>query len=661
MTLTMKKPLDLRFGPGSPTGFTPAGIAGFDDLRPAAVVRELIQNSLDAAAAAGEKTAIVRFRLTQGKTADIPGIQSYRKAFDEAVQSQTRSNGGALPSPAARTVQVISDTLARDDQDILSVLDNGIGLNETTLTALLSDGVSAKSGAATGTFGNGHTVAIPASDLRYVLYGGVTRGGHKIGAGHAVLASCIVKKEQYQRAADGFLVHGFRNGTGEYAQGPSLPDLIMGELEDILEGSGRGTAVIIPGFNNFRENKDSLWKMVSKAAACNFFQAIYEDQLEVWVEDLRPGEPGGSNSLDRSTLREVLEANREDRRSRAFLSGHKAYEANEVLQSGECHSVQTKLGKIQVQILLRPSGSPRVDLCRNGMWITDDKNIPGFYYQFQDRRSFHALLLLDSTTGDRLFKLVQSAEGPLHDKLNVKQRLASSDAQALRKAFGELRDWLKANVPDIGGDSYSPDDFLALDFGGDSEGQRGSARRSLWGTPTPVRRREPILSRDDSEDPLDPDDPWPPGPPRPGPRPGPGPGPRPNRPVLRPIFRAVSIPNGPSRRHILLECQEDCKNTEFRLILDENIDATCDLVRRDKFVEVFLNNVKVNGRDATSNQLVRKNGRVIGVRLGDITANTSVRIDSSYELSQSLWRFEGQEPALRVEVFKSRSLKDLKA
>ena len=39
---------------------------------------------------------------------------------------------------------------------------------------------------------------------------------------------------------------------------------------------------------------------------------------------------------------------------------------------------------------IRVSGNTRVDLCRNGMWITDDKNIPGFYYKFQDRIPFHA-------------------------------------------------------------------------------------------------------------------------------------------------------------------------------------------------------------------------------------------------------------------------------
>ena len=360
-----QNPLDLRFGPGSSTGFTPAGIAGFGDLRPAAAVRELIQNSLDAAAEAGEKTAIVRFRLARVRTRDIPGIQMYRKTFDAAVRSQKERGGGVLPSQAKRVVQVIGDALKLEEHDILSVLDNGIGLNETRMSALLSDGVSAKGGSATGTFGNGHSVVIPASDLRYVLYGGVTKDGQRIGAGHAVLASRVVPTEDHQRAGDGFLVHGFRNGTHEYAHGCDIPDPIANELEDIRENSSRGTAVIIPGFNNFRE-ETSLWDTVAKAAACNFFQAIEEDQLQVWVEDLRPGNPDDPKAVDRFTLKDVLEANQSEKRSRAFLSGQRAFDAHEVLRSGEGHVVQTDLGKFRIQLLVRPSGSTRVDLCRNG-------------------------------------------------------------------------------------------------------------------------------------------------------------------------------------------------------------------------------------------------------------------------------------------------------
>ena len=157
--------LRLRFGPGSPSGFTPSGIAGFSDLRPAAVVRELIQNSLDAAVEANVGTAIVRFRLTRCKTRNIPGIAEYRTAFLAAVENHERMGGGQLPSQAERVVQVMHTAAIRREQDILSVLDNGIGLDEVRMTALLSDGISAKGEAATGTFGNGHSVAIPASDL----------------------------------------------------------------------------------------------------------------------------------------------------------------------------------------------------------------------------------------------------------------------------------------------------------------------------------------------------------------------------------------------------------------------------------------------------------------------------------------------------------------
>ena len=637
--------LELRFGPGSSSGFTPTGIASFSDLRPAAVVRELIQNSLDAGVEAGVAAATVRFRLTRARTRDIPGMKAYRKAFYAAVRTHEDMGGGSLPSQAERVVQVIDDAVNDDEQDVLAVLDNGIGLDQAKMTALLSDGVSAKSGSATGTFGNGHSVAIPASDLRYVLYGGVTANGEWIGSGHAVLASSVQPHQQYQVSGDGFLVKGFKGGSYEFAMGPSLPNPIAENLDDIQHYSEHGTAVIIPGFNNFRENS-SLWDMVSKAAASNFFQAIEEGQLVVQVEDSRPGQSSVPNSLNRSTLRAVLEANRDEKRSQAFLSGQRAFDAHDALKFGKPHSVETKLGKIGVRIRERSSGTPRVDLCRNGMWITDDKNIPGFYYRFQDRKPFHALLLLDSQSGGRLHELVRNAESPLHDKLDAKQRLSRSEAQELRNALGEVREWLRSTVPEIGSEAYSPDDFLALDFG--QNGAGGTARRSFWGSPVPVTRREPSFPYDDRV---------------PG---GSGTGKRGDtneeqgipsknrrpRPVLRPFFQAASIPAGFNRRRIRLECQQGCKKAELRLCVDENVDATCDSLRRDEIETVALKRVTVGGQRVKGKDLVRENGRTIGVRLGDIAANASLDIEVRYELPSGLLVLPGKEPALRVEVFR---------
>ena len=642
--------LDLQFGPGSPSGFTPTGIASFSDLRPAAVVRELIQNSLDAAVEAGVPTATVLFRLTRHKTRDIPGIKSYREAFFAAVRTHEDMGGGRLPSQAERVVQVIDDAVKGNEQDVLAVLDNGIGLDPTKMTALLSDGVSAKGGAATGTFGNGHTVAIPASNLRYVLYGGVTADGSRIGAGHAVLASSIVRNQQYQTSGDGFLIKGFRNGSYEYARGASLPDLITENLDDVEQSSGHGTAVIISAFNNFRESAP-LWDLVSKAAACNFFQAIDEGRLVVQVEDRRPSKSGALKSLDRLTLRAVLEANRKEKRSQAFLSGQRAFDAHDALQSGKRYAFKTKLGEIQVRIRERSSGTPRVDLCRNGMWITDDKNIPGFYYGFQDRKPFHALLLLDSRNGGRLHELVRNAEGPLHDKLDINQRLSNPEAKQLRAAIREIRDWLRSVIAEVGSDAYSPDDFLALDFGGGGKG--GKAQRSFWGSPVPVTRRDPGYTHGER-------------------LPGPGTGnsgrtkaepsvppktQRP-RPVLRSMFQAASIPLGSNHRRIRLECTEGCKDAELRLCVDENVDATCDSLRRDEIETVHLTQVSVSGRPLNGRELVRQNGQVVGVRLGDVAANSSLDIEVHYELPEGLLFLPGREPALRVEVFRAPTAAD---
>lgn len=642
--------LDLQFGPGSPSGFTPSGIAGFSDLRPAAVVRELIQNSLDAAVEANVSPARVRFRLTRQKTRGIPGIKAFRKAFFAAVRTHENMGGGHLPSQAERVVQVIRSAVKGKEHDILAVLDNGIGLNPTKMSALLSDGVSAKSGAATGTFGNGHTVAIPASNLRYVLYGGVTSDGSRIGAGHAVLASSINRKQQHQTSGDGFLVNGFRAGSYEYANGTFLPDLITENLDDIEQSSGHGTAVIISAFNNFRES-DPLWDMVSKAAACNFFQAIDEERLVVQVEDRRPGGAGTPKSLDRSTLRSVLEANRDEKRSQAFLSGNRAYDAYDAFRFGSDDVFQTTLGEVRIRIRERSSGTPRVDLCRNGMWITDDRNLPGFYYAFQDRKPFHAILLLDSHSGGRLHELVRNAEGPLHDKLDVKQRLSKKEASELRAAFREIRDFLKSVVPEVGSEAYSPVDFLALDFGGDGTG--GGARRSFWGSPVAVTRRDPGYAYGER---------------LPGPGAGNGGGTKPNqgappkiqrpRPVLRSLFKAASIPAGSNRRRIRLECEQGCEDAELRLCVDENVDATCDNLRRDEIETVYLTQISVGGRDLNGQDLVRHDGKVVGVRLGDVAPNSSLDIEVRYELPEALLFLPGREPALRVEVFRTSAVPD---
>ena len=636
----MSTELDLRFMPGSPAGFTPAGIAAFDDLRPAAIVRELIQNSIDAAVEAGQRTAIVRFRLDRCALEEVPGIEAYKRAFHAALDFQ--KGRGALPSKAQRVADTIAEALQETELDVLSVLDNGIGLDEGRMEALLSDGVSMKGDSgSTGTYGNGHSVPIPASDLRYALYGGCHQESGRVAAGHAVLASHSGGTPGSLCSGDGFFVRGFEDGaTGrvfKFARDGGIPSFVQERLNDIEAASGHGAAVVLPAFNFFRENRVSFSETVIKAAACNFFAAIHEEQLEVWVED-RDG-PISELTLDKSNLADTLAECRNQKRARAFLSGARAYDAYRTLELGEDKELQTQQGVVWVQL---NSGVERthVDLCRNGMWIADDKKIPGFYYKFGDRIPFHAVLLLDRGDGGRLHELVRNAEGPLHDDIRPKD-LSQPDAKDLRAALGEVRTWLLAHTEEIGGESVDVDDFLVID-GDDQAGRGNRGVGGYRGVPSIIRRRVPhhaggLTGRGKG-----------------GGGKGGGTGKvnrdRPRRTtVLAPAYQAMALPIGNQRLSVGVTCAEARENAVLRLRVNENVDATCDALWHE-IVPVVLEDVRLRGEPVSAGDLVRVGDDVVGLRLGSLRPGAVVEIETSYLLPQAFGRWRGDEPSLSVEV-----------
>ena len=631
-------------------GFTPAGIAAFSDLRPAAVIRELIQNSLDAAREANGETAIVRFRLTEGKTSCIPGIQDYKKAFNRAVETQKEESGGEMPSQANLVVKAIKGALNKDTHNILSVLDNGIGLNKSRMRALLSDGVSSKGNDASGSYGNGHFVAIPVSDLRYIFYGGITNDGNSIGAGHAVLASHHVGegKNKTHRSGSGFFVLGLGGNIEEMYQcatSGAIPSLIMENLEDIKKTSSHGTAVVIPAFNNFRELKaGTLWQMIAQAAACNFFAAIERGNLVVHVEDLRTEGCGNKKILDRSSLPDVLEKHHKNKHS-AFLSGERAFSAHETLRHGEDFIVHTCAGDINVRLLKKRSGDSRIDLCRNGMWITNDKKINAFRNYFKDRKPFHAVLLLDAGIGNDLHGLVREAEGPLHDSISTKY-LSKDDKKTLLTALQEIRKYLLGCTEELDDKPFSPNDFLVFD---DEDGQApgGKAAAAFWGRPTAVQQRFP--------DPSEFSDVIVPGPPKRKPNKAKVSAPRQHhRPVLQSACQCVSTPIGASRRRIHLVFRDAIKNARIRLCVDENIDATCDRLRQDEISPVILSKISVNGKQAEERDIVKENGDVVGVRLGSVFSDDFVTIETDFKLIGDFESSTTSEPSLQVQVFEER-------
>ena len=411
--------VSLKFGSAtSNEGFTPLSTSAFNDLRPARIVRELIQNSLDAAVVeAREDSAIMRFQVSRLTKQQVPDLKGYKRAFEKAASYQTAIGHGNLPDAAQQVVDYIRvglTSVRRGEATVLSVVDNGVGLDTTRMNSLLGDGSSAKSNDSAGSYGVGHLAPMSLSDIRYMLYGGVTQGGDRIVAGRTVLAS---HPQRHQvNAAQGYLVDGFRDGLDgnlyDFIQ-RRHPRLVMDSLDKIASDWGHGSVVMVLAFNSFRAPV-SLWDVVSKVAAYNFCPAIFQGKLAIEVND-----GDDVRRLDRHALEDVLEKDKDRARaarSDSFFeglrpSGQNAYSILKTLADPQRQRVVVDGGAAYLSIQAgSASGGARVDLFRNGMWITDDV-FALKRADFTDRQPFHAVIEIEAAVSGDLHRLVRKAEG----------------------------------------------------------------------------------------------------------------------------------------------------------------------------------------------------------------------------------------------------------
>ena len=636
---------DLRFLESTDeNGFTSTNIMNFRERSPAAIVRELVQNSLDATQP--EEKTVVRFVSSRIDTRDVPGIDSYRRAFRKAVDYRRKASDGRLSDQEKMVVESISKALGRREQNVLAVLDNGHGLNRTTMRALLSDGVSTKTGSASGAFGNGHFTVFPTSDLRYVLYGaihdnGADRRREWVASGHAILASHSEdRRDRIGRSANGFYIADNKGREHIYPTRNRIPPLIRGYLEEIDRRSGSGTAVVVPAFNHFGDRKEDLYVAVKKAAACNFFVAIHGGRLEIAIDD-RIGD--ASLTIDKENLEVILgEFESEKRGGKDFLSGSKASSAYQCLRHGESFRVEVPGGVVQV-VLHQRSGRTRVHLCRNGMWITNNDppsgGIPAFYAAFEDHEPFEALVLVRAADSGRFHELVRKAEGPMHNRLDISQ-MSDDERRELRKAFKAIKSWIKERVPKISHDSYSPDDFLNFT---DGSGNRSGGKNSplgYKGSLRPARRtsRRAGFSEGESREStrtgaIEEDAKSRPCKSRTKPSPS-----------IRNAFRVTAVPKGEGRMRLTVRAMKEGKNLGLYLVLDENEDVTTDNIWKDR--GAIITEASIDGRRIPSRSIL--GGDVPGIELGDMGENTSASIDLKYRVE-----VEGRpvpDPAFRIVI-----------
>ena len=336
------------------------------------------------------------------------------------------------------------------------------------------------------------------------------------------------------------------------------------------------------------------------------------------------------------------------------MSGKRAYEAFLTLKEGEKVTVSTELGEMDIVVMCpADSGQTRLDLCRNGMWITD--RIPKLQIQqFGNLASFHCVIpLLENTELNRLFR---ESEGPLHNDLSL--NLLSNDKKKrnqLERVLSAIRDKLKDVVPALEDESFRPDDIFLIKTKGLAKGAGKKANMS--GTTSQFKRPRVQLNTEDEEenngadiDNIDveedeskvtPD--------------------KPRRKKTKPFqrngsqmqFQGLVVPKGYRTCKVSIVSGEKTQDSEIRFALDESIDVTSHGVTTDTFVIIKPDGLKLNGRPAEEKEL-RKNdkGEILGVVLGGLEQKQKYDIEFDYTIPKQLQISDNQHVVLKAEMMR---------
>ena len=572
----------LIFPPGAAAGFATAASSRVEIGNPEPVVRELLQNCLDARPDDNQDNPVeVVITLRDVPTEEIPALTDYREAF-ELARSQ-RKEAGALSAIEEQIIERIDSTLASETMSVLFCRDNGQGLNPERMEKVLSEsntGKGREKGGA-GSVGLGHLTAFAASDLRYVCYAGRYESDRHvsgsdlgdletISSGHAVLAAHICQGETRTRSSDGILA--FKELDKKTLFDPSYefleepPSLLHPELSEL--GNSTGSVVAICGFDDFREeDSEGTLGKIAEVAAAHFLSALVKRRMTISVRDERTQK---SKMIDSNTVEDLLKPGGASvaKKGESFPPGLVSRAYQTLTKGMPLTGIEgTKLWFRK----LETTQKPQVNVFRDGMWIT--KSAPGLERSvFSSVQPFDAVLLPDNSDRPRdFYSLIRDSEGADHMEINLKA-LDEKKKKKLRELLQKVRECLKEAAGEVSEDTYVPEGFARFS---------SEEVREAESLPSPSPRPAPDNG---PKPPPEPEPDPPPPPPRPTRR---KPGPRTGRKV--PIASSLR-PLGNDKGQICgakIWINEHQHGTlGVRVYVNSGSDQTCERLLTNKFVKI---------------------------------------------------------------------------
>ena len=430
------------------TGLNDAGVATFEKTLYESLVREAIQNSLDAKRNDVDGPVEVHFVQEKLPVGSLPGYASLGDALQKCIQ---------LESNDEKTRKFFSDAysqlLGRQDLRVLRISDyNTIGLEGGTTGRVGSSwsrlvkeaGTSNKDGMAGGSYGIGKSAYFACSMLRTVFFSSLSSNGEKSSIGVARLISFLLDDESMSQGI------GYYANTGRFLAFPEL-----GSFCGAAERTRSGTDILV--IQNFLIGDTSLVDRLIDAIISNFLVSILKGLLVAKVQDSlinadyvdsyfreKMGQPKESLSKETAQLLEYYKMLRNiDGKTISIVLDSNEYGKELGFRDGECELLIKKGDDLNRRILITR---------KTGMKLFEQPNISGSI-------SFTGLLYISGSNMNRFFRAMET---PAHNKWEPDQQSQEYGSQV--EAYRNLREYLRNKVKENFEDKVG-DEFDAFDVG----------------------------------------------------------------------------------------------------------------------------------------------------------------------------------------------------
>ncbi len=459
-----KNEFDISEGPNDP------GISGFTNDRAGGLVREFLQNSIDARKS-DEKPVEVSFKIVNLPIADFD-IDGLIRAFEASCKSPDNDDrhkkqfqrGLKMLKAAKRSgylsALVVTDSNTTGAPDIDRLQDKWRSL---TKSVGKSNKDAADSG---GSFGIGKHAAFAATDIRSVLYATAYLNGGSIErrfTGKTILVS-------HELQGKSFKATGYLEGVG---------------VPKSLQLQSPGTAIAILGFPS---NSASLrtWKNAAlESLVANFFHAFGHKNLIVHLLD---------RTIDHNILDAVVDSVKDDK-SRDLVAVSKSEIAS--------HTDIDGIGRVNLRIHVdkdnKNQGKALALVRDSGMLITaqlGNMHISRSQSMVSFPRSWYGFTAIVECLSQGERSLLREAEGPRHSEISP-DNADDSDRADVQRCIRELGQWIRQEIesfakppePSRTDNASEMADFLPLP----GEGKPSQANSGASGVEVSKPIRSPIL------------------------------------------------------------------------------------------------------------------------------------------------------------------------